>query len=101
MPTIKEKSYAVAGLRLGTQLSTPTGFVLNGAITDIEQIEHLRSMGYTLTECDGVPKFDGEAVAARERSVDLVVSKDANAERAANAQRAHEQQFGLGERNVS
>ncbi len=100
MPTIKEKSYAVAGLRLGTQLSTPTGFVLNGAVTDIEQIEHLRSMGYTLTECDGVPKFDEKAVAARERLCRRVVSKDANAQKAANAQTAHEQQFGLGERDA-
>jgi hypothetical protein len=73
MITTKERSYAVVGLRLGSKISTPTGFVRNGEISDFKQIEYLREVGYTLTECAGIPEFDEAAVAARERNAEKMV----------------------------
>lgn len=50
--------YRVDGIRLGTKVYTPTGFVLSGAIPedDNEAIKYLREIGYKLKRCRGIPE---------------------------------------------
>lgn len=46
----------ITGMRLGVNVFTPHGSVRNGAIDAPEHCEYLKSIGYRLERCAGIPE---------------------------------------------